>query len=173
MDEDGVERDERFFEYDHYGQPLDPETRKRRALLREIWDEHARMSPEEGLAYLVKLGTHHPDGTLTEHYCDDAEPSICRPTDPVDHECSDDDSVSPDAYLSDERFFEYDRFGQPLDPETRKRRALLREIWDEHARMSPEEGLAYLVKLGTHNPDGTLTEHYRDDGEPSLCRPTD
>ena len=47
------------------------------------------------------------------------------------------------------------------------------EEMDEHAKMSPEECRAYLVKLGTHNPDGTLTEHYRDDGEPSKHRPTD
>jgi len=73
----------------------------------------------------------------------------------------------------DERFWEHDDFGRPLDPETRERRALLRQMIEEHSKMSPEECLAHLVKLGTHNPDGTLTEHYRDDGEPSLCRPTD
>jgi hypothetical protein len=33
--------------------------------------------------------------------------------------------------------------------------------------------MAYLVRLGTHNPDGTLTEHYADNGEPSKHRPTD
>jgi len=73
----------------------------------------------------------------------------------------------------DERFWEYDDFGRPLDPETHKRRVLLRRMITEHSKMSPEECLAYLVKLGTHNPDGSLTEHYRDDGEPSKHRPTD
>jgi hypothetical protein len=73
----------------------------------------------------------------------------------------------------DESFWEYDDFGRPLDPETYRRRAHLRKVWEEHSKMSPEECRAYLVKLGTHNPDGTLTEHYRDDGEPSKHRPTD
>jgi hypothetical protein len=73
--------DERFFEYDDFGSPLDLETRQRRAGLRRMLEEHSRMSPEECLAYLVKLGTHHPDGTLTEHYCDNGEPSKHRPTD--------------------------------------------------------------------------------------------
>jgi hypothetical protein len=40
-------------------------------------------------------------------------------------------------------------------------------------KMTPEECGAYLVRLGTHNPDGTLTEHYADNGEPSKHRPTD
>jgi len=39
--------------------------------------------------------------------------------------------------------------------------------------MTREEARAFLVKLGTHNPDGTLTEHYVDSGEPSKYRPTD
>jgi len=73
----------------------------------------------------------------------------------------------------DESFWEYDDFGRPLDAETYKRRALLRKLWEAQSKMSPEECRAYLVKLGTHNPDGTLTEHYRDDGEPSKHRPTD
>jgi hypothetical protein len=72
-----------------------------------------------------------------------------------------------------ERFYEYDRFGYPLVPETRRRRALLREIWAEHRKMTREEARAFLVKLGTHNPDGTLTEHYADNGEPSKYRLTD
>jgi len=29
------------------------------------------------------------------------------------------------------------------------------------------------AKIGIYNPDGTLTEHYRDNGEPSKYRPTD
>jgi hypothetical protein len=70
-------------------------------------------------------------------------------------------------------FYEYDRFGRPLDPETYQRRQLLREIWAEHRKMTREEAIAFLVKLGTHNPDGTLTEHYADNGEPSKYRPTD
>ena len=60
-----------------------------------------------------------------------------------------------------ESFFEYDRFGRPLDPETRKRRAILKELM----QMSDEEFFAHLVRCGIHNPDGTLTElgrHYLD-----------
>ena len=71
------------------------------------------------------------------------------------------------------RFYEYDRYGYPLDSETRKRRALLREIWAKYEKMTHEEAIAFFVKLGTHNPDGTLTEHYADNGEPSKYRPTD
>jgi hypothetical protein len=75
--------------------------------------------------------------------------------------------------VEDDAFWEYDDFGYPLDPETRKRRAALRQMIEENSRMTPAEAMAYLVKLGTHNPDGSLTEHYRDDGEPSKHRPTD
>jgi hypothetical protein len=39
--------------------------------------------------------------------------------------------------------------------------------------MSPEEFKARLIRLGIINPDGTLTEHYCDSGEPSKYRPTD
>lgn len=85
----------------------------------------------------------------------------------------DEDAVDETPYELSERFYEYDRYGYPLDPETRQRRALLREIWAEHRKMTREECRAYLVKLGTHNPDGTLTEHYADNGEPSKYRPTD
>jgi hypothetical protein len=33
--------------------------------------------------------------------------------------------------------------------------------------MTGEEAIAFVVRLGTHDPDGTLTEHCADDGEPS------
>lgn len=69
----------------------------------------------------------------------------------------------------DERFFEFDEFGRPLDEATRKRRAVLKELM----KMSNAEFFALLVEQGIYNPDGTLTEHYRDDGEPSKYRPTD
>ena len=69
----------------------------------------------------------------------------------------------------DERFFEYDHLGRPLDPGTRKRRAALKELM----QMSPQEFFALLVDQGIYHPDGTLTEHYRDNGEPSKYRPTD
>jgi hypothetical protein len=85
----------------------------------------------------------------------------------------DEDGVDETAYEFSERFYEYDRFGYPLDPETRQRRALLREIWAEHRKMTREEARAFLVRLGTHHPDGTLTEAYADNGEPSKHRPTD
>lgn len=76
-------------------------------------------------------------------------------------------------YELSERFFEYDEFGRPLAPEHYHRRQLLKQMIEEHSKMTPEECRAYLVKLGTHNPDGTLTEHYADNGEPSKHRPTD
>jgi hypothetical protein len=41
------------------------------------------------------------------------------------------------------------------------------------SKMSREECMAHLVQLGTHHPDGTLTEPYADNGEPSKHRPTD
>jgi hypothetical protein len=83
------------------------------------------------------------------------------------------DQVEETPYELSERFYEVDRYGYPLDPETRQRRALLRRIWAAHRKMTREEAIAFLVKLGTHNPDGTLTEHYADDGEPSKYRPND
>lgn len=81
----------------------------------------------------------------------------------------DDDEVDERLYGVDESFFEYDDFGRPLDPETRERRANLKKL----LQLSSEEFFAFLVEVGIHNPDGTLTEHYRDDGEPSKYRPTD
>lgn len=69
----------------------------------------------------------------------------------------------------DERFFEFDEFGRPLDAETRKRRAVLKGLM----QMSNEDFFALLVELGLYNPDGTLPEPYRDDSEPSKYRPTD
>jgi hypothetical protein len=68
----------------------------------------------------------------------------------------------------DVSFFEYDDFGRPLDPETRKRRAALKAL----LQLSNAEFFAHLVKVGIYHPDGSLTEHYRDDGEPSKHRPT-
>jgi hypothetical protein len=76
-------------------------------------------------------------------------------------------------YEVSERFFEYDEFGRPLDSDTYRRRQILKEFREMRLKMTPEEAGAYLVKLGTHNPDGTLTEHYADNGEPSKYRPTD
>jgi len=83
------------------------------------------------------------------------------------------DEVDGTSYELSERFYEVDPFGYPLDPETRRRRALVREMWEEQKKWSREQVMAYLVKLGTHNPDGTLTEAYADNGEPSKHRPTD
>ena len=47
-----------------------------------------------------------------------------------------------DDDATDERFFEYDRFGRPLDPVTRKRRAILKELME----LSDEEFFAHLVR---------------------------
>jgi len=85
----------------------------------------------------------------------------------------DEDEGGEPPYELSERFFEYDRLGRPLDPDTYRRRQLLKKMREEHSKMTPEECKAYLVKLGTHNPDGTLTEQYADNGEPSKYRPTD
>ena len=39
-------------------------------------------------------------------------------------------------------------------------------------KMSAEEILAIAVRAGISTPDGQLTANYRDDAEPSVCRPT-
>jgi hypothetical protein len=39
--------------------------------------------------------------------------------------------------------------------------------------MSAEEVLEIAVAAGISTPDGQLTANYRDDAEPSICRPTD
>jgi hypothetical protein len=85
----------------------------------------------------------------------------------------DEDEADEVPYELSERFFEYDRFGRPLDPDTYRRRQILKKMREMAAKMTPEEAGAYLVKLGTHNPDGTLTEHYADDGEPNKYGPND
>jgi hypothetical protein len=83
------------------------------------------------------------------------------------------DEADETAWEPYEGFYEYDRFGRPLDPDTYRRRQILKQMGEMIAKMTPEECGAYLVRLGTHNPDGTLTEHYADNGEPSKYRPTD
>jgi hypothetical protein len=69
----------------------------------------------------------------------------------------------------DDPFYSHDEFGRPLDDDTVARRQVLKAL----GRMSPDEMFAHLVSLGIYNADGTLTEHYRDNGEPSKHRPTD
>lgn len=56
-----------------------------------------------------------------------------------------------------------------LDDETRNRRRALAKL----AAMSVDELFALAVRAGIYTPDGQLTEHYRDDAEPSASRPTD
>jgi hypothetical protein len=56
-----------------------------------------------------------------------------------------------------------------LDEETRRRRRVLAEM----EQMSPEELFQVAVQAGIYTPDGKLTPPYRDDAEPSACRPTD
>jgi hypothetical protein len=56
-----------------------------------------------------------------------------------------------------------------LDEETRRRRRILAEM----LRMSPEESFQLAVRAGIYTEDGQLTPPYRDDAEPSACRPTD
>jgi hypothetical protein len=38
--------------------------------------------------------------------------------------------------------------------------------------MTPDEFLASAVRAGIYTSDGQLTANYRDDAEPSVCRPT-
>lgn len=56
-----------------------------------------------------------------------------------------------------------------LDVETRKRRLALAEL----EQMSTTEIFQVAVRAGIYTADGQLTEHYRDDAEPSASRPTD
>ena len=56
-----------------------------------------------------------------------------------------------------------------LDEKTRRRRRILAEM----EQMSTEEIFQLMVRAGIYTPDGQLTEHYRDDAEPSASRPTD
>jgi len=56
-----------------------------------------------------------------------------------------------------------------LDEETRQRRRALAEL----QRLSVEELFQLMVRAGIYTEDGQLTPPYRDDGEPSACRPRD
>lgn len=55
------------------------------------------------------------------------------------------------------------------DEETRIRRRALAKL----RALSPEERFQLAVRAGIYTPDGQLTPPYRDDAEPSACRPTD
>jgi hypothetical protein len=56
-----------------------------------------------------------------------------------------------------------------LDDDTRRRRRILAEM----RNMSIDELKALAVRAGIYTEDGELTPPYRDDAEPSACRPTD
>jgi hypothetical protein len=56
-----------------------------------------------------------------------------------------------------------------LDEKTRQRRRALAEL----EQLSTKEVFQLMVRAGIYTPDGELTPPYRDDGEPSACRPTD
>jgi hypothetical protein len=56
-----------------------------------------------------------------------------------------------------------------LDEETRRRRRVLAEM----EQLSTEEVFQLMVRAGIYTVDGQLTPPYRDDAEPSACRPTD
>jgi hypothetical protein len=77
--------------------------------------------------------------------------------------------AAPENPEDDDPFFYYDSYGNKLDPDSIKRRAVFRII----ERLTPEEFLESLVRAGICYPDGSLTEPYRSDGEPSKYRPTD
>ena len=56
-----------------------------------------------------------------------------------------------------------------LDEETRRRRRVLAEM----EQLSTEEVFQLMVRAGIYTADRQLTAPYRDDAEPSACRPTD
>jgi hypothetical protein len=56
-----------------------------------------------------------------------------------------------------------------LDEDTRRRRRVLARM----QKMSVEELMTLAVEAGIYTEDGQLTPPYRDDAEPSACRPTD
>jgi hypothetical protein len=56
-----------------------------------------------------------------------------------------------------------------LDEETRRRRRALAKL----QQLSVEELFQVMVRAGIYTAEGELTPPYRDDGEPSACRPTD
>ncbi|HWO24150.1 MAG TPA: hypothetical protein VNO30_35650 [Kofleriaceae bacterium] len=56
-----------------------------------------------------------------------------------------------------------------LDEETRRRRRALAKL----QQLSVEELFQAMVRAGIYTEDGELAPPYRDDGEPSACRPTD
>jgi hypothetical protein len=47
-----------------------------------------------------------------------------------------------------------------------------REVLEDLYNMTDLEFLQASVDAGIHTPDGELTANYRDDAEPSVCRPT-
>jgi hypothetical protein len=56
-----------------------------------------------------------------------------------------------------------------LDEDTRQRRQALAEL----QKLSVEELFQVAVRAGIYTEDGQLAPPYRDDAEPSACRPTD
>jgi hypothetical protein len=56
-----------------------------------------------------------------------------------------------------------------LDEDTRHRRRMLAEM----EQMSTDALVQLAVRAGILTEDGQLTPPYRDDAEPSACRPTD
>ena len=56
-----------------------------------------------------------------------------------------------------------------LDEDTRRRRRVLAEM----ERMSADELVSLAVRAGILTQDRKLAPPYREDAEPSACRPTD
>lgn len=56
-----------------------------------------------------------------------------------------------------------------LDDETRRRRAVLAKM----EKATDDELFQIAVRAGIYTTDGELTAPYRDDADPSGCRPTD
>jgi len=58
---------------------------------------------------------------------------------------------------------------RPLDPETRARRRVLASA----RKMTDEQLFDVAVRAGIYTRKGRLRKPYRDDQNPSECRPTD
>jgi hypothetical protein len=60
-----------------------------------------------------------------------------------------------------EPFFKVDEFGRPLPADVVERRKMFK-VWE---RMSPEEFHAYMIEIGTLNPDGSIPDIYYEEYE--------
>lgn len=71
-----------------------------------------------------------------------------------------DDPSHPDYDDPSGPFYTLDDNGYPLAEEHRKQRLGVRGVLAKMANWTPAQCRAYLVEVGTHNPDGTVAEIY-------------